>query len=296
MSKRKTTDEFIYDATIIHGNRYDYTLVNYKSAREYVEIICKDHGIFKQFPYNHLNHQGCPKCGGTKLKTSEDFIVDAIKLHGDRYNYSLVNYKHSKTKVNIICIKHGLFKQLPNEHLSGKGCPKCSGRNYSIEEFVRHSNIIHNNKYDYSKSIMLGKTFKIDIICKTHGLFKQLVRKHLNGQGCPKCLVSKGEDRILRILNEFDIKCKTQFGFQGCRRVHKLLFDFYLPDYNICIEYDGIQHYQAIEKFGGQVEFDKIKESDNIKNTYCIDNGIRLIRIPYWDFDNIYTILDNNLT
>lgn len=128
--RRKTTEEFIKDAKEVHGERYDYSLSDYKGNHIKVKIICKEHGAFKQIPNTHLNGSGCIKCGidlTTKLRTKskDKFIEDAIKIHGDKYDYSLVKYKNSSTKINIICRDHGVFRQNPSRHLSGAGCVEC---------------------------------------------------------------------------------------------------------------------------------------------------------------------------
>jgi len=130
MGKRKTTDEFIEMAKSIHGNRFDYSLVEYKNNHTKVKIICHEHGIFEQKPIHHLRGHGCHECGiisshAKRCKTTEEFIIDAYCKHGDKYNYKLVEYKNTETKVKIICHEHGVFEQTPHGHLSSNGCYKC---------------------------------------------------------------------------------------------------------------------------------------------------------------------------
>jgi hypothetical protein len=121
------TNEFLEKAKEIHGDRYDYSLVVYKGMRGYVDITCKNHGVFKQVPVSHLSGGGCPFCFYDKYKLSlSEFIEKAINVHGTKYDYSLVNYVNSITKVKIICPAHGIFKQKPNNHLQGQNCPRCS--------------------------------------------------------------------------------------------------------------------------------------------------------------------------
>lgn len=127
--RKITTDEFIAKAKLIHGDKYDYSKVEYIGALKKVCIICPDHGEFLQTPNNHTQGQGCPKCKGDKIRerfssSKEEFIKKARKVHKDKYDYSKVNYDGSLTKVCIICPKHGEFWQRPNAHLSGHGCPK----------------------------------------------------------------------------------------------------------------------------------------------------------------------------
>ena len=109
----------------VHGTRYDYSKVVYKTTREKVVIICKEHGEFQQTPNSHLNGRGCPDCYGNKHKDTNKCIEDFKKVHGDTYDYSQVQYNNCSTKVEIMCKKHGVFPQMPFSHLRGDGCPKC---------------------------------------------------------------------------------------------------------------------------------------------------------------------------
>jgi len=127
MGKRKTTEEFIEMAKSIHGDRYDYSLVEYKNNKTKVKIICPVHGVFEQKPIHHLRGHGCHECGDKRL-TTKQFIEKVKSIHKDKYDYSLVEYKNNKTKVKIICPVHGPFEQRPNDHLRGRGCFKCGGR------------------------------------------------------------------------------------------------------------------------------------------------------------------------
>ena len=129
MSKKKTTEQFIEEATLIHGNKYDYSKVKYENNKKPVCIVCPEHGEFWQAPQNHLSQkQGCPLCNHRSYKyTTEEFIQRAREVHGDKYGYSKVVYERKNKKVCIICPEHGEFWQSPEKHLSGQGCPKCYG-------------------------------------------------------------------------------------------------------------------------------------------------------------------------
>lgn len=128
-----------------------------------------------------------------KRLTKEEFIERARNTHGNKYDYSKVNYINSKTKVCIICPKHGEFWQTPASHIYGKGCPKCGGRYMSTEYFIEKASIIHSNKYDYSKVNYTEPQTKVCIICPNHGEFWQTPNSHLNGNGCPKCKSDKAK-------------------------------------------------------------------------------------------------------
>jgi hypothetical protein len=289
ISKRtnKGYDLFIEDSVKIHGDRYDYSLVEYKNNKTKVKIICKEHGMFEQRPDLHL-YSGCIKCVGNFKKSKCQFIEDSVKIHGDRYDYSLVEYKNNKTKVKIICKEHGVFEQIPKSHINESGCWKCKENNpKDIGYFIEKSNIIHNNRYDYSKSVYINALTKLEIVCSKHGSFFQKPNKHITSkQGCPKCKRSKGVDMICRILDENNIKYKNEKTIKGCvSENNKLLyFDIFVND-DLVIEYDGEQHFIPIKNWGGEENLKKIKARDSIKDNFCKENNIKLHRISC--FDNI---------
>ena len=276
----KTTKQFIEDAIKIHGDKYDYSLVDYKNAKTKVKIICPIHGDFLQNPNNHLQGHGCPKCTG-KYKILEDFIQEAKQIHGDKYDYSLVDYKNVKTKVKIICLIHGVFNQTPDCHLQGQGCPDCGHNIRTTEQFIQEAKQIHGDKYDYNKSIYKKHNIKTEIICPIHGSFWQTPHHHLDGSGCPDCCESHGERDVAKYLTEHNLFFEREKKFNDCKNINFLPFDFYLPELNTCIEYDGRQHFESIEGWGGEKNLKEIQTRDQIKNKYCIDNNIKLIRIKY---------------
>lgn len=296
----KTNEEFIKECYQIHDNKYDYSLVKYKNNKTKVKIICEIHGLFEQTPKIHLKGSGCPKCFGNIRLTNKEFIDRAKSIHNDKYNYDLVKYENNNKNVEIVCKTHGIFMQTPSNHLSGKGCMGCYKdkkpelRRLDKNDFIKKANLVHSNKYDYSKSFYVDRKTDINIICHKHGTFKQRPQHHLYGSGCPKCLSSKGENRVRKYLIEKCLKFEEQKTFKTLKYKTSLFYDFYLPEHNICIEYDGKQHYKIIEHFGGKTEFIKTKKKDEIKTKYCEDNGIYLIRIPYYDYENIDDILNEN--
>jgi hypothetical protein len=147
--------------------------VHYINAYTNVIIICPIHGEFEQKPINHLN-TGCPYCSSRSKINTEIFIEKAKKVHKDKnYDYSKVDYINSSTLVTIICPIHGEFKQIPSNHLRGKGCPYCAGHaRLNNEIFIERSNKIHNFKYDYSKVEYVNNSTPVTIICPIHGEFE----------------------------------------------------------------------------------------------------------------------------
>jgi len=304
-SNKKTTKQFIKDAKNIHKEKYDYSLVNYKNNNTKVKIICFDHGIFIKTPINHLNNkQGCPKCSLIKksLHSRNDnkhFIKKAKLVHKNKYNYSLVKYIKDDIKVKIICPIHGVYIQTPKNHINLKqNCPYCSKKIFNKNDFIKEAKKIHGNIYDYSLVDYKNNSTKVKIICSDHGIFQQTTNAHIqNKSGCPKCLSSKGEIKIRNFLNKHNIKHIEQKMFNDCLsyKFYKLKFDFYIKEYNLIIEYDGKQHFEPIKYFGGYKKFKELKYNDYIKNKYCENNNINLIRIPYFNFSEIENILENIL-
>ena len=197
MAVRVSKDEFLLRAIKKHGNRFDYSKINYKGTCVKVCIICPEHGEFWQTPEKHMNGQGCPKCIGRFL-TREEFITKSIGVHGNKYDYSKVEIKKKKDKVCIICPEHGEFWQLPYIHMKGHGCPKCAKIVASQKQsqkmrlpkdtFITRAKEIHGDKYDYSKVEYNTTNDKICIICPEHGEFWQRVSNHIiKRNGCPKC-------------------------------------------------------------------------------------------------------------
>lgn len=302
MKTKITLEIFINRARNIHHDKYIYSLVDFKDIRTKVKIICPEHGIFEQSPILHYYQKcGCPKCKTTSI---EDFIKNSSKIHNNKYDYSLVKFVNTKTKIIIICPTHGEFEQLPNNHLNGNGCNKCGQiktnikNNKLLSYYITKSNELHNYKYIYeNENIKIKAQDKISIICPIHGKFIQRISDHISGNGCPKCKSSKGENKVLKWLIDNNIKFTSQHRFNNCRNKRPLPFDFYLPDHNICIEYDGEQHFKPVRFKNMKKDissiYERTKFHDNIKTKFCEDNDIKLLRIPYTKYNEIEQILSN---
>ncbi len=187
-SNKKTNDEIINEFIETHSNRYDYSKVDYKSINDKVTIICLEHGEFEQSASAHKNGQNCPKCvGGVKLNL-KDVVNSFREVHGNRYDYSKVNYKNNSTKITIVCPEHGEFKQVPSSHKNGSGCPKCTGNfKRTIDDVLEEFQEVHGDRYDYSKMVYVTTHDKVTIICAEHGEFEQTPRDHKKGHNCPRC-------------------------------------------------------------------------------------------------------------
>ena len=196
MPRRKTKEQFIDDSQRIHGNAYDYSLVEYINNKTKVKILCPVHGIFAQIPTDHIGKKAtCPHCAQRAPGTVDTFIQAAIEIHGDKYDYSLVEYKNNKTKVKIKCSMHGIFEMTPKSHIIQKqNCKKCSDMMCGInsrkttKQFILEAREIHGDKYDYSLVRYTTIRGKVEIVCKEHGSFYQTPDGHLyGGNGCPQC-------------------------------------------------------------------------------------------------------------
>lgn len=203
----KTTEQFIAEAVNLHGSKYDYTLVKYKSVRAKVKIICLSHGPFNMRAGDHIHSkQGCPACAKhEKRLTTDRFIQHAESVHGKMYDYSLVRYQWNKVPVDIICRIHGVFQQTPNNHVSGTRCPRCAVNTlHSVETFINKARKVHGLKYDYSHVVYTGVSKKVEIICLTHGKFDQTPTAHVDQkQGCPRCRIpNHSKEAGVWILNE----------------------------------------------------------------------------------------------
>lgn len=196
VSNQSNTKEFIKKARKIHGNTYDYSKTVYTFNKEKVIMTCRIHGDITMTPNHHLRGGKCAKCNGRYQITPEDFLREAKEIHGNRYDYSKVEYQSKQKKVAIICEKHGLFMQLPVLHLKGRGCSKCANEGnrgkvrvkLTTQEFIDRSRVKHGDRYDYSKTKYISSNQDVVITCREHGDFTQSARSHLYGNnGCEVC-------------------------------------------------------------------------------------------------------------
>lgn len=371
-----TKEMFIERSIETHGNKYDYSKVIYTNILTKVCIICPEHGDFFQRPNDHINGKGCPICGNERKRiartnTTKDFVQRASEIHDNKYNYSKSVYVNNRTPLCIICPNHGEFWQSPSSHLMGRGCPICSDTRLNTGIFIERAKKIHDDKYEYPRAIYIGSNEKVivtckehgdfiirasahlegegcsqcakkhlwdnrneerftkdtfllraykkwgnlydyslvsddinshsnvDIICKTHGIFQKSVTNHLVlEQGCPCCALSKGEERTAKFLSNNHILFVRQYKISNNNLfcTNKDLFcDFFIPSLNAIIEYNGIQHYESVDYFGGQEAFERQQERDMALRQYCKEHKIKLIEIPYTEYDNIEALLKKEL-
>lgn len=285
------TDVFIEKANLMHNNKYDYTkskFINYKTK---VCIICPEHGEFWQRPDKHLfQERGCPYCGGTKRRTTEEFIAESKKIWGDKYDYSKANYVNDKTNICLIEKETGReFWQNPKSHLNGCCDIAVSPRKVlTIDEFITKAKELHGDKYDYSKIEYVNSSTKVCIICPKHGEFWQTPHSHLSGEGCPLCKTSKLEKEIIDMLDEEGIVYEYQKKFDWLKYKKRMSIDFFIPGKNLVIECQGRQHFREEKFFSKNEGYNGLVKRDKLKKKLCNEHGISVLYFShyihdYWD-------------
>lgn len=294
IGKKLTNEEFIKR---LSENECDVTpLEEYKRSDVSIYFKCNKCGaIFKNSPIRILGtrNQRCPNCYHLKQRMNKN---DFYKKAEQNKNIVVVGeYQGSKTKIDVKCIHcNTVFKMRADSILDGRGHTPCIQKmvirqpKKTQEEFIKELKKI-NNKIIPLDIYTKGRdkmNFKC-LICNT--IWNSRIDHILHGDsGCPHCNISKGENKIKNFLIENNIKYMQQYRFDDCKDINHLPFDFYLPDYNTCIEFDGEQH---VRPAFGEASFYKTVLHDGMKNNYCKWNNINLIRIPHTNFDNIEKIL-----
>ena len=292
---------------------YGYTLLtefeNYKgmSHKHKIEIICpKGHYqevTFEAFRKRKANGQFClNKC----FECYNLSKIELVKKRADELGYTLLSTQYTGVdeELEFICCEGHYWKTTYDRFVRIKvKCLTCNNKllannqKLPFEEVEDRINIegyelqSKKEEYENTSSLLLIK-------CPKGHIYKcSLDNFHGKGHRCPICNEnpSKGEKKIESFLSENDVKFVKQKTFKDCKYINVLRFDFYLPEHNLIIEFDGRQHYNPVDFFGGKEGFEEGQIRDNIKNQYCKDNDIKLIRIPYYDFTNIDTILKNIL-
>lgn len=299
---KKTHEEFIEEMFDI--NPFIEILSTYINSTTKVECRCLADGcehIWKTKPSHLLDGHGCPKCAhrnlGKKLTLSNEEFVTRVKLHNENIEL-LSDYVNAFTKIKYRCLVCGYIGYALPHNLIRDNCPRCSQHErYTTESFRQKISSINPDILVVGEYV--NNTTKIECLCLKDGNhWMTEPRLLLIGYGCPQCNETSGELSVRLWLEKHNINYIFQKTFEGCKNVRLLPFDFYLPKYNCCIEYQGRQHYEPVDFSGKGMEYAKeqlciIQNRDNIKNEYCKNNGISLLRIPY--FKNVEEELNNFL-
>lgn len=282
---KKTHEEYV--AEVIKINPYIDVMEKYNGAQTKILHRCKkDDYEWYVRPDDILHGQGCPRCSGIERYCHEEYVKKVAEINPDIE--VLERYINSKTKILHRCKIDGYEWYIsPSAILQRQGCPKCAGNaKITHEEYI--ANVAKINPDIEVLGQYIGYNVKILHKCNIDNHEWYIPPNNiLHGVGCPKCNTSKGEKAIEEWIKKQGFLYETQKRFSDCRDKNPLPFDFYLPEYNICIEYQGQQHYESIKYFGGVSKFENQVKKDNIKKEYCQKNNILLFEIPYYsDLDD----------
>ena len=300
---------FISKAQLKFSDKFSYSKSMYTRSKDPITITCPIHGDFETTPHQFLQSKcGCPKCGkeyreSLKYKTLEQFIKEAKQIHGNKFSYEESEYNGCDNEIIITCNIHGAFKSTPSRILRGCGCPKCKGevtKNFNITN-KRDSNESFITKIEqvYGKGIFLYD--KLNYINSRTDVILYSIISQEYFSATPSCIlqkkikskyymqdeniVSKGEYIIEKYLKDSNIKYISQYEIDIDKNINpsgKAYIDFYLPEYNIAIEYNGIQHYKPIYHFGGDLVYNSYQvPRDNYIHNYCKTNNITLLIYKY---------------
>jgi len=247
-----TTEKYIKNVISRHGILFDYSKTEYIGSKYKIEVGCAQHGMYWVEAGSHYRKPVCPLCSrdqsnkNQRIMNADEYIIKANKVHNNYYKYPDLKYKNSRTKIDILCPNHGIFKQRTGVHLLGDGCPKCANeyrtnkQRMSIDEYLNRARRMHDDIYDYSNVVYTALSNKIEIICIKHGSFSQNAGSHINGSGCPVCdkgkTSSKSEKKWLdsknipEIYRNYPIKIKNN---------RTLYVDGYDPTTNTVYEFWG---------------------------------------------------------
>ncbi len=318
------TWEFIQKAWDRRGKgTYGYRNVRYIRAKNKMNITCWIHGDFIQNANNHFNGKGCPKCSGKYSPTTEEYIAECIKVHGNKYDYSRTIYKTTNHKIVIICKIHGVFEQMAKSHILGYGCQQCAYITTAdklkkpLDKFIKDAKIVHGDKYDYAKVIYKNARSKIIIICKLHGEFKQVPESHLQNCGCPKCAFMGYSQSAISWLTLIEMykniiiqHAETQLGEKQIGKyfadgyielpekriqIGNSNFYFFYPIKKIVFEFQGCFWHGCPDCFPDRNKFNyatsktprELYKRTQIKNKYILEQGYKLIEIWECEYNKI---------
>lgn len=286
-----------YENVLDFVNSLNYTLLSnkdqYKTVNSKLKIKCNKGHITDTLTYENMKHKGnrCKICANN-VKYTMDYVSNYIS----KFGYKMISneYKNSKSKILLKCKNDHSWECTFDNFISGERCPFCQNKDPLTDSRIQ--NFVELNGYKLN-NVERDRYVNINVLCQNDHSYKVRWDNFRNGQRCPICnnYSSLGETEITRILNKYNILFIKQYKIEDCKFYKPLPFDFYLPDYNMIIEYDGIQHFEIVKHFGGYEGFIDRKIRDSIKNIYCKNNSIKLIRIPYTEYNNLENIISKNI-
>ena len=297
----KSNEEFLNEVHSCVADKYTF-LEDYKGSKTKISIRHNEGCgyVYKVTPNKFLSSGSrCPKCFGRR-KSHSEFLAELHDAYGDEYTVLSKNVKSdSKIKVRHNKGCGEIFYPITRYLLKGKwGCPKCAGINRGVihkkralQKFNENVLKIAGEGYVFLDEYV-GSQVKMRILHTECGnVFETTQNKFfIQGSRCPHCVYSRGEKAVADVLDSLSIEYTREHSFEDLGRKR---FDFFIPSLNIAIEYDGEQHYKSIDAWGGEEYLESVRQSDALKNDFCDYLGIDLLRIPYWEFDNIHEIVTN---
>ena len=299
--RTKTHEQFVEEVRNINP---DITVVGtYKNSHTKIEFRCKEGHKWITTPNNVLSGKTCLTCANIQSslrqrKTHEQFVKELKNIHPDIT--VIGEYVNSNTKIEFMCSKGHIWKSAPSNLLSGCSCPFCKGEKISALKFKTHEQFL-GEVLELGIDVTVLGTYhsaREHILCRCNKCNREWMitpNNLLRGFGCPKCKKSKGEQAVEEYLIAHNIVFETQKRFADCIDQRPLPFDFYLPEYNMLIEYQGAQHYMATHRMGDEEKLIYRQKHDCIKREYCKDKGINLLEIPYTNLNQVSEILSDVL-
>jgi very-short-patch-repair endonuclease len=297
--------EDIVQRVSVQGNKLLTTKQMYKTTKDKLKIMCEHGHVYYKYLSDFEKGIRCNVCSGLEKSRKSRRTYESAKNYTESIGYSLITtedeYDTQWRNITVKCDKAHITKVSSSNFFIGKSrCPICYEERRgkaSIIPYEKRKEFIESFGYELitSEDDFIDGQHPIKIKCNNVHIYETNIHSFISGNRCTVCNNSHGENYILSLLEKMEIEYKHQHRFDDCRNIRPLPFDFYLPNHNVCIEFDGRQHYEPIDAFGGVEEYKITKKRDEIKNNYCEDNNIKLIRIPYWNIKNAKEILIKNL-
>ena len=275
----------------IESQGYKLLSKEFKGRKYKLLIQCPDGHEYETTWDNFRNGHRCPICASNKIK----YTYEEVKEYIESFDYKLLSkeYINTQTHLLVMCPSEHTYEVTFNNFKRGKRCPVCAGNVKLTYDYI--STYIERYNYKLLSTEYINNRTPLKMKCDKGHIFECSFDNFQKGNRCPKCKNTKGQIKIKGVLMNYKIDFEEEYRFEDCKFKRTLPFDFYLPDYNCCIEFDGLQHYVIKEYFGGYEGFVDRKIRDTIKNIYCEKNNIKLVRIHYEDMKNLEDIILNKI-
>lgn len=290
-TSKKTDTQFKQEVKSLVGNEYIF-LDPYVNTRTKLKVKHnKCNNVYEVKPNSFLTGYRCPYCSSKATKTNTQFKKEVFDLVGNEYTF-LDTYVNDGTKIKVRHNKCGkVYMVNPSNFIQGNRCPYCNikAKTKTNIEFQQEVHDLVGNEYTFLEPYQ-GANTKIKVKHNICGqTYEVQPRAFLNGNRCPYCSSPKGELIISKILNNLNINYEYQKTFDDLKDNRLLSYDFFISSQNILIEYQGKQHYEPVDYFGGTDRFKLQQKHDKMKANYAKDNDYSLITVPYTE-DNFSKI------